>query len=209
MENLMGKQFGRLTVIGVNEPTGQGEKRMWVCRCECGNEKAIYGGSLKSGRTKSCGCIRKETARTQGKQNARHGMEGTRIYTIWGSMLKRCRCDADRAYPKYGGRGITVCPEWLVFENFYKWAIVNGYADHLSLDRKDNNGNYEPGNCHWTTRKVQGNNKGNNHKLTINGETHTIAEWADISGTKRVTIHARLNRGWDAKSAVYGGKLNG
>jgi hypothetical protein len=199
LENLVGRKFGRLTVVSKAHMGNN-----WICHCECGNEKIAFGGSLKNGGTRSCGCLRKETARKTAEENKKHGMNGTRLYTIWGSMLKRCRSEADSAFPSYGGRGIAVCPEWYRFENFYSWATANGYSDKLTLDRKDNNGGYCPENCHWTTAKAQGNNKRNNHRLTIDGETHTVAEWAEISGTKRVTITARLRRGKDEKTAVFG-----
>lgn len=206
MESVIGERFGRLVAIGVEKPEPQRKGRKVICRCDCGNEKAINYGSLKSGRTKSCGCLRKETARITANKNIKHGKTNTRLYTIWGSMLKRCRNENDPAYPRYGGRGIAVCLEWCDFENFQAWAIENGYSENLTLDRKDTNGDYCPENCRWTTPKVQSNNKRNNHNLTIFGETHTVAEWSEISGTKRVTIHARLRRGLDAQNAVFGEK---
>lgn len=108
-----------------------------------------------------------------------HGMKKTRIYKSW-ERIKR-RCNNPKTYKNYGGRGIKVCDEWSKdFMAFYEWAMANGYRDDLTIDRIDVNGNYEPNNCRWVTMKEQENNRRNNHHITYNGETHTIAEWGDI-----------------------------
>ena len=117
-----------------------------------------------------------------------------RLYTIWRAMRERCRREANIGYSKYGGRGITVCDEWQDYEAFKRWAYENGYQDVLSIDRIDVDGNYCPENCRWATMKEQANNKRNNHVVTYKGETHTVAEWAEITGISYRTIISRLNR---------------
>lgn len=136
--------------------------------------------------------------------NYKHGKRNTRIYTIWKSMRQRCYNPNTNRYHLYGARGITVCEEWnKSFKAFYEWAMANGYADDLTIDRIDVNGNYEPSNCRWATYKEQANNTSKSTHITYNGETHTIAEWADIIGVKMQTLWARLNiYGWSVEDAL-------
>ena len=124
----------------------------------------------------------------------KHGMIGTRIYNIWKDMKKRCYCKTRKDYARYGGRGITVCKDWQDFIPFYNWAMSNGYSDDLTLDRKNVNGNYEPSNCRWATRKEQQNNRRCNHLLTYNGKTQTITQWAEEYGIAETTLYARLTK---------------
>ena len=134
----------------------------------------------------------------------KHGMTNSRLYKIWRGMLTRCYNTHRKDYSYYGGRGITVCDEWKSnFLLFYDWAIVNGYSDKVTLDRKDVNGNYCPENCRWLTRKEQNENKSNNRLITAFGETHTINQWSQITGIKFTTIKGRIDRlGWEAEKAV-------
>jgi len=133
----------------------------------------------------------------------KHGMTNTRLHHIWKSIKQRCYNPNNNRYSNYGGRGITVCDEWRnSFNAFYEWAMANGYADDLTIDRKDTNGNYEPSNCCWATQKEQQNNRRNNCLITHNGETHTLAEWAAITGLKYQTIQRRLKTGWNIKDAL-------
>ena len=117
---------------------------------------------------------------------------GTRIHTIWLGIISRCYNKKCRIYKFYGGRGIHVCDEW---KNdimlFYDWAVSNGYADNLTIDRIDNDGDYEPSNCRWVNRKQQANNRRSNTRLTLNGETHTLSEWGDITGISSATLWNR------------------
>lgn len=123
----------------------------------------------------------------------KHGMTGTRIYKIWCKMKERCYNSHHNSYIYYGGRGITVCAEWLNnFQAFYDWAMANGYADNLTLDRIDSNGNYEPSNCRWATTAEQSNNKRNSQYITHNGKTQTKAQWAKEIGTDKTVIEKRL-----------------
>jgi len=127
----------------------------------------------------------------------KHGQCKTRLYNIWGNMIWRCENPKASIYYLYGGRGITVCEEWRKdFKTFWIWANNNGYSDELSLDRIDNDKGYSPDNCRWATQIEQSNNKRTNQRITINGETHTIAEWARIAGILKTTLRERIQRGW-------------
>ena len=117
-------------------------------------------------------------------------------------MHERCESDKHIRYDKYGGRGISVCKEWGEYKPFADWARENGYADGLSIDRINNDDGYYPGNCRWATIKEQNNNKSNCVHLSLNGETHTVAEWADITGMKHSTILERMKRGWDDEEVL-------
>ena len=206
--DLTGQKFGRLTVIKLAYI--KNSYSFWHCICECGVNKIIMGRNIRSGITKSCGCyVRDINAKRMaiiGKKNKTHGDGGigrrSRLYTIWVPMIQRCENKNTRNYMDYGGRGITVCHEWHKYEAFKTWALSNGYADNLSIDRIDVNGNYCPENCRWTTMKVQQNNKRNNRYITINGETMTAAEWADKNGIPRSAVYARFKRGIDEITAV-------
>lgn len=158
--DLTGKKFGRLTVISFHEMMSTGHSR-WLCRCECGNKKIVQYANLKSGSVQSCRCLNRESVR---KSNSTHKMKGTSVYYAWNSMKQRCLNSSCRNYPLYGARGIFVCERWLEsFENFYADMGDKTSPKH-SLDRINNDGNYEPGNCRWATAKEQSNNKRNNLK---------------------------------------------
>ena len=174
-KDIAGMKFGRLTAIKKvgTKGNGKGSKSIWLCRCDCGNEKEILRNSLVSGTTKSCGCLEKEVKATM---HLKHGMEKSRIWNIWTGMRDRCSRPNNKNYQRYGGRGIRVCPEWdSDFQNFYDWSMENGYSDDLTIDRIDNDGNYEPSNCRWVTRKEQTRNR----SIT---KTIPLARIAEIDG---------------------------
>lgn len=126
-----------------------------------------------------------------------------RLYIIWRAMRERCRREKNKRYKNYGGRGIRVCEEWNDYITFKKWALANGYNDGLTIDRIDNDGNYEPSNCRWVDRASQANNKSNNHLITHNGETHTAMEWSRITGIPYRTILSRINRDGLSPAEVF------
>jgi len=134
--------------------------------------------------------------------NYKHGQRHTRLYDIWRSMKSRCNNPRNNRFMLYGGKGIAVCKEWDEFENFYLWAMKNGYGDHLTIDRKDVNKGYTPSNCRWVTQKIQQNNRSNNRNIEFNGAWHTLGEWSDITGIKLATIWARLNSGWSIEKTM-------
>ena len=132
----------------------------------------------------------------------KHGLSNTRLYSIWYQMKRRCSDTKCNKYAIYGGRGITVCEEWMDFINFYEWALANGYKETLTIDRIDGNGNYEPSNCRWVTVTEQNRNKCNTKYCTFNETTKPLVEWAEEVGMNDGTLRSRLERGWDMKRAM-------
>lgn len=199
--DLTGKRFGRLIVIKRAEDyiqTSGKRVTMWECECDCSKKTIVQGSSLRSGNTTSCGCFGKEQRL---KRNTKHGLsprEGTRLKRIYYNMKSRCYNPNTPKYKNHGGRGIGICKEWLCengIENFYKWSINNGYDEKLTLDRIDNNGDYEPSNCRWTTYEEQNFNRRNSRLFTINGETKTAKEWCELTGTNINTFWQRDLKG--------------
>ena len=157
--DLTGQRFGRLTVIKRDYTKKVKFKAtFWLCKCDCGNERITSAGLLRSGQTRSCGCIKKELL---SKRSKTHGKSETKLYRRWNNMIERCYKSYSRGYKHYGARGITVCDEWRNdFEAYEKWCLENGYTEgcELSIDRINNDGNYEPSNCRLTTKTVQARN---------------------------------------------------
>lgn len=193
--NLIGQKFGKLTVIKYLGSS------YWLCECECGNKKAINGKHLryKNERTLSCGCIRSKRAKIMveefHKNNITHGKSKHRLYKIWQGIKDRCLNSKNQAYKNYGGRGITICKEWLKFENFYIWAINNGYKNDLTIDRINNNDIYKPSNCRWISLELQARNTRNNVNITFLGQTHCLSEWGRILKINRKKVKEVLGYG--------------
>jgi hypothetical protein len=199
-QDLSGKRFGLLSVLCKTEGRDRKGAIIWKCACDCGNETNVRSDSLLSGHTRSCGCLIATVA-------TKHGMRHTRLYRIWGLMKSRCFNPNRDNFASYGGRGITVCEEWINdFPVFRDWALSNGYNDGLSIDRIDNDGNYEASNCRWVSPKVQCNNRRNNKFFTVDKETLSIAEWARRIGIRRSTLWRWLNKGESLERKLQDGK---
>lgn len=190
--DLTGQKFGRLSVLGFSHTTHKFEA-FWKCLCDCGKTVCVSAHHLRSNATKSCGCLQKErTSETHRK----HGDSGGRLWNTWNHMKQRCSNPQNKAFSRYGGRGIKVCREWEEsFEAFKDWALSNGYSEELTIDRIDTNGNYEPSNCRWATAKEQNNNKRNNVLVSYNDQTHTLQEWSEITGIPHETLRRRNIQG--------------
>ena len=209
---ITGHKFGRLTVLrrAENDKYGQAQ---WLCQCDCGNMVIIPGYRIRSGGSKSCGCLRAEVSQKKAKT---HGLsrdinhKQTRLYRIYTGIKNRCMNKRSPDYPNYGGRGVSVCEEWISdFKSFHDWAMSNGYANNLSIDRIDPNGNYEPNNCRWVQNKVQARNKKDTLYLTYKGETRPLSEWAEIKNIPYPTLHYRFKSGWTANEILNIGVNHG
>lgn len=170
--------------------------RMWDCSCKCGARKNVRDAEIRRGASTSCGCYNREISST-------HHESRTRLYDTWHGLRQRCNNPNSKDAHNYYERGIVVCEEWnKSYEAFRDWAIANGYQDGLTIDRIDVNGNYCPENCRWATAKEQCRNTRVNHLLTHNGETKTIAEWAEITGIDYYTLAKRIEKGWSDDDAI-------
>ena len=193
----IGSTIKGLTIIGAfYKPTKTGKYVMYTVRCNrCGKVSDKIGSSVLKG-VSPCDCSRQNLI----------GVGRTRLYTIYTDMKERCYNKNSPTYKRYGGRGIAMCDEWLGrdgYTKFKEWALRNGYADNLSIDRIDNDKGYSPDNCRWTTPKEQANNTRNNHFLEHDGERHTISQWAEITGINRKVISSRVTKlGWSDEKAL-------
>lgn len=197
--DLTGQVFGRVTVISY---VGRSANRnsLWQCRCACGHAWTVNAQCLRSGDTKSCGCLQREKARAAGDRTRTHSMSRTSTYVVWRGMLARCGNRQNKNFPGYGGRGIKVCDRWHSFENFL--ADMGPRPEKMTIERQNNDGNYEPGNCKWATVKEQNRNKRTTRMLTLNGKTQCLADWAKELRRPEPTLWSRLARGWPIERAL-------
>lgn len=196
--NLAGQRFGRWLVL---DEAGRNKANavLWLCRCDCGTERAVRTHGLRSGKTQSCGCYNRERI----VQSSRtHGLSNTPLWNSWRNMISRTTNTKDKNYSYYGGRGISVCAEWREsFEAFVR-DMGPSHEAGLTLDRINVDGNYEPENCRWATPLEQGRNKRNNRLLTFNGRTMPLSEWAENVGIDHTVIRSRLRIGWPVERAL-------
>lgn len=214
---IVGRTFGRLYVIGytgVRDPTGQ--KRAVTCRCSCGLYIDTMKSRLLSGNTTSCGCAQSELTAQRNAANAKHGAaRGTRkegttldpLYRAWQAIKSRCFSQTHTAYEGYGGRGITMHMPWATsfvqFRDDIKREIGLRPSRAYSLDRIDNDGNYEPGNLKWSTSDEQNRNQRTTRRYELIGESRTLGEWADLAGVTRELVASRVLRyGWPLDEAL-------
>lgn len=198
--DMTGKKYGMLTVIE-RTGTANDKQALWKCKCDCGNFHTSKGRDLRNGKVKSCGCMSKKW---MADAITKHNLTNSRIYKIYHGMKARCYNKNNDRYLDYGGRGITICQEWLDdFMNFYNWSMGNGYSEHLTIERKDNNMGYSPSNCMWATAKEQANNRRTSRLIEFDGKTLTSAQWSGITGIPRTDIENRIdNLGWSVEKAL-------
>lgn len=192
VNDISGQKFGRLTAI---RDTGKRKNAqvVWMCKCDCGEEKEVRGEDLRSGSIKSCGCLKKDSLREK----------NLRLYSIWHNMKDRCYNKNSTSYKTYGRLGVVVCEEWKnSFESFCDWAVSNGYKDGLTIDRIDVKGNYEPTNCRWASYKEQNNNKKNNRFISFKGVTMTLKQWSEELNIPYHTLGNRIRSGWSVEKAL-------
>ena len=196
--DLIDQRFGKLKVVELL-PDRSHKERHWRCVCDCGNEYTATSHALIHGTATQCHrCAMKQV----GLSNTKHKCEPKRLHEIYTNMKTRCNNPNYELYHRYGGRGISVCVEWAdSFIAFRDWAFSSGYSEELSLDRIDNNGNYCPENCKWSTVTEQANNRRTNRLVTLFGETDTLANMVRKTGTTYGTVQARLDSGWDVERA--------
>ena len=204
--DITGRKFGRLFAIKRHHKEKDGAY-YWLFKCDCGNEAIVRKANVLFGKTKSCGCLQKDTASVVGTKTKTHGMTRTRFYKIWIGILVRCNNSNSTSYSRYGGRGIRCL--FTSFEHFrdtmyasyLKHCEIHG-GSNTSIERINNDGNYEADNCKWSTQKWQQRNKRSSRFLTLGKERKTVAEWGEYLGINTETIHTRLNRGWDEKRVL-------
>lgn len=192
-----GDIYGRLTVTATYGVEGT-YRYMATCDCSCGTKNVLVridGLRSKTRKTSSCGCAQRDAVTT-------HGAWGNPLFTVWKGMMSRCYKPQDKRYSQYGGRGISVCDRWHNI-NIFIDDMSSSYRPNLQLDRIDNDGSYSPENCKWSTRTEQARNKSNNIKLTFEGQTKCLSEWAEITGICIGTLWDRLIvRKWDTMKTL-------
>lgn len=198
--DMTGERYGKLVVLKRGKRNDKRGLYEWICQCDCGNIKSVVGKDMKNGNTNSCGCM--SSRNFAGERTKTHGMSNDKLYNVWRSMKSRCTLPSQKSYKDYGGRGITVCEEWVNdFVCFYEWSVDNGYKDGLTIDRIDNDGNYEPTNCKWSTRTEQQKNKRNTKLYTVFGIVGNKTELVRHFGISRTTLRRRIESGMSVEEA--------
>lgn len=194
--DIRNNKFGKLKVVELSDYKSKHADIYWICECDCGGQMITSSISLRYGTRKQCkNCDKKDSEVVAFNE---------RIKRIWRHMKRRCYNENDEKYNIYGGRGITICDEWLNdFNSFKEWALKNGYAEDLTIDRIDVNGNYYPENCRWATLIEQNNNRRTNIHYTHNGETKTLTDWARYLGVVEGTVISRYKKGVREYSELF------
>lgn len=196
----VGNKFHRLTVkqdLGIVNGY-----RRWLCQCECGAEKKIIASHVRHGHTKSCGCLHIESAKATAATTQTHGLTNSPEYRVWSNMRNRCTNRKCKEFKYYGGRGVQVCERWMnSFEAFYEDMGPRPSRKH-SIDRINNHGDYEPGNCRWVVQRTQMRNTSQNHVIEHDGRSVCLEEWSELTGLPASAIRKRLKRGWPVKDAL-------
>ena len=200
-EYLLGKKSNMLTAINIVNIKGKRKQNvnctMIECRCDCGNLTKIYPYQFEDNSILSCGCLKHRTP-----YNATHKLSKEKLYHICETIRLKCTSSKSHKYYLYGARGISMCQEWFNdFLAFREWSLSHGYKEGLTIDRIDNDGNYEPSNCRWVDRKTQQRNRRTCKYITYNGETKCLAEWCEELNLVYKTINNRLNKGWSVERA--------
>lgn len=206
IKDLTGQKFGKLTVLGISG-RNKYNALIWMCKCDCGNYADVLSRSLITGHTKSCGCIKGYKQVKHNTEIKYHGGSNIRLYHVWVDMKQRCINPNKSNYVWYGAKGISVCDEWKDFEKFKEWAYENGYDDkapvgYCTLDRIDNDKDYEPQNCRWVSMAEQNRNKSYHRYVEYHGEKYTVTQLADKVGMNKDTLVYRLNANWSVEDAV-------
>ena len=199
MLDIKGKRFGKL--IAIERVKNVGKKVSWKCLCDCGKETIVLTTNLTTNRIKSCGCLKNQKLI---ERSTKHNQRHTKLYEVWKTMKQRCFNSNNKSYHNYGGRGIIVCDEWKDnYQAFYEWSMNNGYKEGLSIDRINNDGNYEPSNCRWADRFTQNNNTRQNKPVVIDGVSKTIHQWTREYNIPVEIVRNRLyNKHWDIVKAL-------
>ncbi len=206
---LTGQRFMRLVALR-RVTSGPGIRvHKWECRCDCGTIRVVAASALRSGNSKSCGCLQREKAAISVRKHhprlrqllRKHGMANTPTHSVWSGMRGRCNRPKHKNYGDYGGRGIRVCERWRKFENFLADMGERPTAKH-TLERVNNDGNYEPTNCCWALRTTQSRNRRSNRMVTLDGATKCLAEWAEQYGIGYHIVYRRIERGWTIRDAL-------
>lgn len=195
-QDISGQRFFRLIAVDFSHRNKHGQA-MWTCLCDCGQIKVIGANALRSGATKSCGCYNRERA---AETATTHGMSKHSAFKTWEGMMRRCYNENDKDYPRYGGRGITVCGSWHDVAKFIE--DMGEKPDGKTLDRRNNNLDYNKRNCRWGTPLTQGGNKANNNSATIDGVKYHLAGAARAFGITESTLRNRMNAGYTMEQAV-------
>lgn len=196
LRDLTGQRFGRLLVLERHGST-RTKQATWLCQCDCGATSVAISLNLGNGNTQSCGCLKRDVAK---KQFTTHGMSKTRIHSVWATMIQRCVNPKDKGYFRYGGRGISVCDEWLDFAAFYR--DMGECPPGFSLERKKNNLGYSKENCVWATWREQNNNRRNSRLFFVNGRKINLTQISEQYGISRSGLNRRLGNGWSIERAI-------